>query len=752
MKKRYLDFICTIGELSSLFTESSTLDSFLQNTVDIVARHMEVDVCSIYLYDQEAGLLVLQATHGLAPGSAGRVRLAPGEGIVGLAMKERRPLLVGDSAAHPAYKHIPGIGEERYASFLALPMLRGDDCRGVVVVQHAEKDFFSAEDLKALKIINSQLASAVENARLFLRLRENRQQPVVREEQPAIPAFVKGKVGAEGLACGRALVDDKLGIHEYLDKEFAEDGLGLAAFRTALQTTARQLEGFQQGLEEKLADIGALIFSAHLLMLKDRNYSEKIEARITAGTHPGRAIAEVTHEFMHLFQTMADPYMQEKAVDIEDLGKRLIENLLFEEGEKIDYEGRIIIARNLYPSDIIRYFSEGIAGIVSIGGGVASHVSILARSLELPLVITDVMALRNLAPGTRILLDAQVGTVYVDPDRTVLDSYQDKFRPQPRFKPLEEGGARTRDGVPVLLQANINLLRDVDYALGLNAGGVGLYRSEFPFLVRSDFPTEEEQYLVYAALMEKMAGRPVTIRTLDVGGDKIPSYYQYGAEQNPFLGMRSIRFSLREPVIFRQQLRAILRAGAGSDLGIMFPMISSLDEYRQAEELVGTCAAELAEEGAEFNRRPRLGMMIELPAALEILDELAGACDFFSIGTNDLVQYMLAVDRTNENVSHLYLQHHPAVLRALKRIVAAGARAGIPVSVCGDMGRDEKFIDFFLGIGVRSFSVDPHFLPFMRDSINAIRTREAEAIAARLLQCATISEAEAIIASGDETT
>jgi len=750
MKEKYLDLIWSIGELSALFSQSSTLDSFLQQTVEIVASHMGVDVCSIYLWSQEEELLILQATRGLSGGSVGSVKLASGEGIVGLAMKERRPICVGDSRRHPNYKHIPDLGEEHYYSFIALPMLRGVDCIGVVVVQHRERDFFSDQDLKALKIINSQLSSVMENARLFLRLRAAGAAGEVRL-QPAkeISKFVKGRVGAEGCAFGTALVDNREEIHDYLERDFGEIPCGIDAFRDALTKTAAQLDGFQKSLEKKLSDIGVLIFSAHLLMLKDKQFIDKIEAMIGEGVHPAFAIARVTHEYMHLFSSMKDPYMQEKKVDVEDLGKRLIENLLSLDGGTVDYQDRIVISLNLYPSDIIRLFSEGIAGIISIGGGVTSHISILARSLEIPLVITDQTALRELPAGTRVLLDAQQGNIYIDPDPDLLKNFESKSHPEAKLEALDDGRALTRDGTPILLNVNINLLRDADFAMQLNASGVGLYRSEFPFLVRSDFPTEEEQYLVYSSLFKKMGGRPVVIRTLDVGGDKIPSYYEYGAEQNPFLGMRSIRFSLKELAIFKQQIRAILRAGFGGDLGIMFPMISSLDEFLDARAAVVDCIRELKQEKAEYNRSPRLGVMIELPAALEILDELAAEAQFFSIGTNDLIQYLLAVDRTNESVSHLYQPHHPAVLRALRRIVASGEKNGIPVSVCGDMSRDEQFIDFFLGIGVRSFSVDPHFLHFMAESIAVIDIAEAEDISAKLLASATVVDAERILGRMD---
>ncbi|HSV43103.1 MAG TPA: phosphoenolpyruvate--protein phosphotransferase, partial [Candidatus Bathyarchaeia archaeon] len=351
-----------------------------------------------------------------------------------------------------------------------------------------------------------------------------------------------------------------------------------------------------------------------------------------------------------------------------------------------------------------------------------SHIAILARSLELPLVFVDDPRLLRLRREDRVLLDADNGNIYINPTEDVESSFARKLEGQDfeLLSRLVEPETWTKDGTRVTLRANINLLLDLRTALAFKAEGIGLYRTEFPFIVRSDFPTEQEQFVIYQKLVRAMPEGPITFRTLDIGGDKVLSYYDYGKEKNPFLGMRSIRFSLRHKDIFRQQLRAILRAGQEADLRVMFPMISSVDEFVEARQEVFDCIEELHRQGLDCHARPQVGMMVELPSVMEILDELAQEADFFSIGTNDFIQYMLAVDRTNEKVAELYLPHHPSVLRALKRIVETACRHHKEVSVCGDMSYDERYLPFFLGIGVRAFSIDPHLIPRIQQTIQKI--------------------------------
>ncbi|HLD88311.1 MAG TPA: phosphoenolpyruvate--protein phosphotransferase, partial [Candidatus Omnitrophota bacterium] len=366
-----------------------------------------------------------------------------------------------------------------------------------------------------------------------------------------------------------------------------------------------------------------------------------------------------------------------------------------------------------------------------------SHVAILSRSLNIPLVIADEPGLLAVPGGVQVLLDAVMGYIHINPDedtvRKVLDR-EDLNKDLGRLKRLIREHPKTKDGVAVKLMANINLLGDLKAANEFKADGIGLYRTEFPFLIRSNFPLEEEQYLIYRRLVQGMPGKEITFRTLDIGGDKILLHYDYGREENPFLGLRSIRFSLKHKDVFIQQIRAILRAGHGHDMRVLFPMISSVDEFLEAKGIVQECAHDLAKEGIKYIKDPPIGTMIELPSVIEIIDELAQEADFLSIGTNDLIQYLLAVDRNNEKVADLYMPYHPAVLRALKKVADAGLKYGKDVSVCGDMAHSVQFLPFLLGIGLRRFSMDARYLPSVHEKLSTIVLAEAETKTREILQ------------------
>jgi phosphotransferase system enzyme I (PtsP) len=350
---------------------------------------------------------------------------------------------------------------------------------------------------------------------------------------------------------------------------------------------------------------------------------------------------------------------------------------------------------------------------------------------------------------TTALIDAETGNVFINPGSSVLAPYEQRRKlmiPAVPDRDLRRQlSSVTADGREITLLANINLLSDTIDARSVMARGIGLYRTEFPFLIRNAFPVEEEQYVVYRKLMENMNGLPVTIRTLDIGGDKALSYYSGYVENNPFLGMRSIRFCLENRDVFKTQLRAILRAGHGTDLKIMFPMISSIDELDEAKTVLEECKRELAGEKVLFHPDPPVGIMIELPSAIEICDELAERSDFFSIGTNDLVQYMLAVDRTNQKVAKYYCSHQPSVLRAINKAVIAAKNAGIEISVCGDMANDGRYLEFLIGIGIKVISIDPVYFPNVCASLGSIDSAAAAEKAARMLACSSIREVEEVM-------
>jgi len=738
-----------INELNHLFRDSASIETLLNRAVEMVAQRTNSAVCSIYLYDPQEQELTLRATKGLSPDSVGRVRLKLGQGLTGLALKEMRPVCETDASHNPNYKYFPGIFEERYDAFLAMPITRGISRLGVLVLQRSTGESFCEADISALETVTSQLANIIENAQFLLGMHEPH-RPATKS-LPAGLKFIKGKAASEGFAYAPSMVltrEENLTrlLHQKFDKRYTADD-----FRNAVDSTADELEELQEQVENKLSDAASLIFAAHLMILKDQKFVGRILQRIDSGVNAPVAIAEVAAEYMQTLLASNNTYMREKINDIEDLAVRLINNLVTK-GEEINaHRDHVIITQGLFPSDLLTLSSEGVKAIVLVGGGVTAHIAILARSLDVPMVIVNTFELLNLPDGTPILVDADTGNTFIDPDDEILVRFGAQQRTRLTLdeqKCLMKSATLTADGVRVQLMANINLLSDLKVACALSCDGIGLYRTEFPFLIRTTFPTEAEQYVIYRRLVESMPGKPVTFRTLDAGGDKILSYYHDIQEQNPAMGMRSIRFSLRNKPVFVEQLRAILRAGIGAELRIMFPMISSLDEFLQAREAVNECIEQLAKEGIEHHAAPKLGMMVELPSVVDLIDDFVQEADFFSIGTNDLIQFLLGVDRTNESVADLYLPHHPSVLRALNRIVRCTVEHGCDISICGDMAHQPEYIPFLLGIGVRTLSVDPVYLLRTQQAVSAISVSEAQTLAQSMLAQSRISDVAALLPAG----
>lgn len=751
-QKDNVALMCDIGELVGLFDFEAGLDSFLAKAVSTVAWHMRAAACSIHLYEPETQDLVLRATQGLNPNLIGRNRLQIGEGITGTALKEMRPICEARATDNPHYKTVPGSGEENFISFLAVPILRKMTPVGVIVTQDPQWNYFTQNDIQALKVISSQLAGVIENAHLLMKI-HGKGDVAEAHGQPSQPSELEFGPGTHCIrgqgASGAMGMGFSTRIGQYLSRAnvdgSAPEGLGEKDFDRALALTERQLMELQRRLEDKIHDAASMIFGAHVLMLKDEAFSGEIRAKIRQGKNPWTAILEEVRRYADLFSHSPNPALREKVLDVEDLGHRLLYNLSPQalESTSPDYTGQIIIAEELLPSDILKLSAEGAAGLVLLGGGQHSHVAILAKALQIPLVIASDRRLLHLPEKTPLLLDAKEGQIVVRPGpeanqtmKMLIRSLADVDRLAAEVKPE----TRTRDGAEIQLLANLNLVSELELALSMKAKGIGLYRTEFPFIVRSTFPTEEEQYFGYRRVLEQMQGRPVVFRTLDVGGDKALSYFPVQHENNPFLGLRALRFSLRNPEIFKQQLRAMLRAAHGNPQAkVMFPLVASLDEFLAARDLARACQRELQQEGVP-NRMPELGVMVELPSATVMAPELAFAADFLSIGSNDLIQYLLAVDRTNDEVAAWFAPHHPAVLRSLKRIVEAAVRAGKPVSLCGNLGADPEMLPFLLGIGLRTLSLDPMTIPGVQSCIEKIDLEKAQQQARLMLSFGRIEE------------
>ncbi len=743
-KRDHLNLLCHVGDLANLIAGTADIEKFLQQTVDMVACHLNAHVGSIYLFDESAGELVLKATMGLNPHAVGKIRMRPGEGLVGSTFNQMKPTCEGHASRHPEFKYFHEAGEDSFESFLAVPLKRGEERIGVLVVQHEEPDFFTEIDVMALRAIASQLVGAIENARLMIDLNGREEHQSLKNGMLKRLAFVKAESASSGFALAPVVVHRKRLsplLNSRNEKGFTAD---LNGFLDAVSFTMDQLRRLQDRVSQRLPESAALIFEAHFMILKDPRFLGEMKTRIENGEAPVEAVRSVARHYIERFTSSDSIYMREKAQDIEDLAIRLLENLRENRTEQRKRsEARVVIAQELFPSDLLKLATEAVNGIILVSGGVTSHVAIIARSLNIPLVFADERDLLKVPDNTEVLLDADTGGIYIQPSQAVIEQFRRRndarMAAKSASRPIKDQ-TRTRCGHPICLMANINLLSELSLANALKADGVGLYRTEFPFLIRSAFPSEAEQYLVYHRLCREMQGHPITIRTLDIGGDKLLPYLNTPAEANPELGLRSLRFSLRYPDIFEQQLRAILRAGVNNPhLNIMFPMVSSLDDFRQAKGMVKEVAGKLEKEGLPCHSSPRIGMMIELPSVLEIISDLAREADFFSIGTNDFIQYMLAVDRTNRKVAAYYQTGHPAVLRGLNRVARAACDAGIPISVCGEMGHEPDWIPFLIGIGIHVLSVDPQFLQSVQEIIGTFTLARAQAHARGLLKENTLA-------------
>jgi phosphotransferase system enzyme I (PtsI) len=556
-----------------------------------------------------------------------------------------------------------------------------------------------------------------------------------------------------GIAIGKALVIEVRRPRvkrEGLDP--ARVPLEVSRLRQALEVSRKQILEIQERIAREVGTQYARIFDAHLLVLEDHLLVEEASAYIQANrVNAEYAVQEVLEPVRQAFSRIEDGYLRERRTDVDDVGDRLLGNLLGQRASvQVEQPGEtIVIAHELRPSDTVQLHKDAILGLVTETGGRTSHSAIMARSLEIPAVVGVEEICAQVRNHDAVILDGIEGVVILSPDRETLAQYH------ARKQQLEYAGralhklgglpAETQDGYRVRVTANIEFPDELAAVRAHGAEGVGLYRTEFLYLSRADLPTEEEHFAVYRAVAAEMHPHPTVIRTLDFGGDKLASAIQLAAEENPSLGLRAIRLCLHRPDLFRTQLRAILRASAFGTLRIMYPMISGVTEVRAANAILEDVKAELRGQGTAFDPEIQVGAMIEIPSAAVTADLLAREVDFFSMGTNDLIQYALAIDRINEQVAYLYEPLHPAVLRMLKSVVSAAHNEGIWISMCGEMASDPLHGMLLVGLGFDELSMTPGSIPLMKRIIRSVTYGQAADVAQRVFACPTAQEVERLL-------
>ncbi|MEI3432366.1 MAG: phosphoenolpyruvate--protein phosphotransferase [Blautia sp.] len=486
----------------------------------------------------------------------------------------------------------------------------------------------------------------------------------------------------------------------------------MARYEKAKAEGIRQLQGLYDKALKEVGEANAAIFEVHQMMMEDDGYNESVENIVRSqGVNAEYAVATTGDNYAQMFSAMDDDYMRERAADVRDISERLLTILNGEDTGSVDAdEPKIIVAEDLAPSETVQLDKDKVLSFVTVKGSLNSHTAILARTMAIPALVNTSMTLDSVMDGKLGIVDGASGTFYVDPDEKTLEEMkkrqeEDLSRKQ-LLQTLKGKDNVTLDGQKVMLYANIGNIKDLATVIQNDAGGIGLFRSEFIYLEKEDFPTEEEQFQIYRQVAQTMAGKRVIIRTLDIGADKQCDYFHMEHEENPALGCRAIRICLTRPEIFKTQLRALFRASVFGRIAIMYPMITSVQEIRQIKKIVEEVKQELTSQGVEFGN-PEQGIMIETPAAAIISDDLAKEVDFFSIGTNDLSQYTMAIDRQNPQLDPFFDPHHPAVLRMISMVVENAHKAGIWAGICGELGADQSLTKEFLAMGVDELSVSP---------------------------------------------
>ncbi len=760
--------VTTLEDISALILQSHDLGETLRNIVTLVARRMRTEVCSIYLLDADQQILRLRASKGLSQRSIGKVTMRIGEGLTGMAAQEQHVVAILEPQSHPRYRYFKETGEERFHSFLGIPLFDRKQPLGVIVLQTVEARQFSGEEISALTTIAFQVSSIVINARLLdsIRLKEeesNRfalelektRQSLLHREPPKDAegeAALRGTVAYPGVVSGPAhVLDEKLGFADILDEEQVIAEEELARLDGALEKARIQTLFLEKRVAERLSESDAEVFHTHLMILEDRSFLTKLQREIHDGHSAPYALKKVVAGYLEAFARMDDPYLRERAADMEDIGRRVLAHLVGQEHQILQLRTPgILVAREILPSDMAALDHEQLRGIVTEAGERNSHAVIMAKSLGIPALVGVRGALKAVAPEAPLILDANSGFLYVNPTQKVAAEYrrleEDNSRELHRLEEFRDLPAVTRDGVRIVLRANIGLVSDVEVARRNGAEGVGLYRTEFPYMTRNSFPDRDEQYQLYRKVIEGFAGHPVTIRTLDIGGDKALPYFSPPKEDNPFMGWRSVRVSLDNRDIFRTQIEAILMAGLHGPVKLLFPMISSVGEVRACKGVIAEARAALAAEGVPAAEEIPLGVMIEVPAAVRLAAQLAKEVDFFALGTNDLIQYMLAADRNNPLVSKYYDPLHPAVLQVLNDVAMVANDLGKGLCLCGEMASDPLNFLVLVGMGIREFSMPAPFIPRTKLLLRDISAKGARKVARAVLEMNESTQIRACLA------
>lgn len=728
-------------------SHSAGLEQSLQILVQRVQEAIGCDVVNAYLLDYKNDEYVLAASAGIVINKAYPVRFSIHQGIVGQVGRREEPINIDNAHEHPHFMDHPLIPEQTLKGYLGVPILQHRKLYGILTSQQQDEQAFDDEQEAFLITLAAQLGALIAHAEATGELFDLTLPKTENKTEFASPDMsLKGQGSVPGVAIGRAVVIYPQANIDAVPRQTTQDIKSeIESFKHALQTTRDHIQRLGRRLALSVGEQEQALFDVYVGMLDQENLGTEVieeitQEQVTAET----ALANVIRRYLTHFEDIHDPYLKERAIDIKDIGQRILATLQSEHKQEYVYSPKtILVGEAITASDLAEVPEGFLAGIVSAKGSNNSHVAILARAMNVPTVM-GVMGLKLEDITKRALIvDGYNGDIFVSPPKSLVSEYKQLWQEENELNEslfsLRDKLAETLDNYRIKLQVNTGLAMDAGLSMSVGAEGVGLYRSEVPFMTRDRFPSEDEQYIIYRQILKAFSPHEVTMRTLDIGGDKVLPYFPI-EEENPYLGWRGIRVTLDHPDVFLMQVRAMMRANEDlKNLRIMLPMVTTLSEVDEAIYLIHQAYQELLEEGCDIPK-PQIGVMIEVPAAAFQAHEFAKRVDFLSVGSNDLTQYFLAVDRNNARVANLYESLHPAILRMLMKIVESGHAAGVKVSICGEMAGDPVVALLLLAMGFDALSMNSASLLRIKWVIRSFSLNESRQILADVLGMENPSE------------
>jgi len=712
-----------LGRVRDVMAGEGAAQDRLNQITSIIAADMVSEVCSIYV--RRAGdVLELFSTYGLNPGSVHKTRLRMGEGLIGAIAASAKPLALSSVKIHPSFAFRPETGEDDFNSLLGVPVLRSARVIGVMAVQNKASRHYTDEEMETLQTVAMVLAEMVASGEL-----------IGREESMPTDGIALRPLRMEGVAFNAGLGIGLVVLHEPrfdVAKVVAEDlEFERARLYQAFNSMYGQLDTlFSQGpLADEKGGEHEDVIEAFRMVAKDAGWLRRTEEAVESGLTAEAAVVKVKNEMRARLGAAADPYLRERVHDLEDLANRLLRHLIGEDGEHGGElpEHMVLLARNMGPAEFLEYDHTRLRALLLEEGSASSHVAIIARALDIPVMGQVREILSKVVAGEAVIVDGDNAQVFIRPSEDIQQQFHEtrkhKELIRAKYARLKDVPAKTQDGVEISLNINAGLLFDFDQIEAVGADGVGLYRTEVPFMVRAEFPDVEAQRQLYEKVLDRAAGKPVVFRTIDVGGDKVLPYWDELDEENPAMGWRAIRISLDRPAILRQQLRALIRAAKGRDIHVMFPMVAEVEEFQEARALLERELNRERARGSILPKKVHAGVMLEVPALALQLDKLLTCVDFVSIGSNDLMQFLYATDRGNPHVAGRYDILSPFALGFLKSIRDQCDQAGVPISICGDAAGRPLEAMAMISIGFRRLSMPPPAIGPVKEMIISMSAR-----------------------------